>query len=73
MNSMMMVLLMSWVADAAAIAATDTSLPGDHFDMWLWVAVLAVSIAGFVGALYFLMVPAKRGKYERMEPAKKKS
>lgn len=47
-------------------------LPGDRFDLWLWVALCAVGVIGFFIALYFLLLPAKRGKYERIEKSHQK-
>ncbi len=47
-------------------------LPGDYFNLWLWVALCAVGVIGFLVALVFLLLPAKRGKYERIEKSHKK-
>ena len=45
-------------------------LPGDYFN--LWVALCAVGVIGFLVVLYFLMLPVKRGEYERIEKSHKK-
>lgn len=59
------------VVMAAAVDAENLPLPGDYFNLWLWVALLAVGVIGFAGALFFLLIPTKRGKYERVQPTKK--
>lgn len=40
-------------------------LPGDYFNLWLWVFLGAVGVIGFLVALKLLLTPEKRGKYER--------
>ena len=55
-----------------AAEGENLSLPGDNFNLWLWVALCAVGVIGFLVALFFLLLPAKRGKYERIEKSHKK-
>ena len=65
--------VMAWIPYGVLAAAErgNLPLPGDRFEMRLWVALLIAGVAGFLMALFFLLQPAKRGKYEKVEEKKK--
>lgn len=66
--------VMEWIPHGVFAAAEEGKLPppGDRFELWLWIALLVIGVAGFLMALFFLLVPTKRGKYERVEEKKKR-
>lgn len=46
---------------------------GDPAQIWIWVVLAAVSVIGFVTVLYLLLVPKKKGKFQREESKNRKA
>lgn len=64
----LMALLVAMVPHALVAAEGESlPLPGDYFNLWLWVVLGAIGVIGFVVALVLLLAPVKRGKYERIQ------